>query len=58
MTLLVKVESDIVVTYLHAENEVHWSGGSKVRARNDRQTDRPTDRQTGIKRLPPHLRSR
>ena len=48
MTLVLKLDLDMVVTYLHAKNSVNRSSGSKVIIRytqTDRQqTDRQTDR--------------
>ena len=46
MTLILKLDLDMVKMYLHAKNEVFMSRGSKVIARTDRKTDRKTDRQT------------
>ena len=41
MTLVLKLDLDMVVTYLHAKNEVNRSSGSNViiRIHTDRQTD-------------------
>ena len=58
MTLVLKLDLDIVKIYLHTKNEVLSYNGSKVIARTDRQTHRQTDtkkqtdRQTRVKLLP------
>ena len=44
MTLIFKLDLDIVKMPLYTENEVPSSSSSKVIARTDRQTDRHTDR--------------
>ena len=46
MTLILKLDLDMVKMYLHAKNEVSMSSGSKVIAWTDRNTDRQTHRQT------------
>ena len=40
MTLTLELDLEMVVTYLHAENYVNRSSGSKVIIRIHRQTDR------------------
>ena len=45
MTLILKLDLDIVKMYLHTKNEVSMWRGSKVIAWTDRNTDRQTDRQ-------------
>ena len=47
MTFISELDLDIIVTYLHAKNEVNRSSGSGVRARNGTQTD--TGRQMRVK---------
>ena len=58
MTLILKLDLDIVKMYHHTKNEVSMSTGSKVIARTDRQTDRHTHTHTHTtKTLPlPHTR--
>ena len=64
MTLILKLDLDMVKTYLYTENEVPSYSGSKVIAWTDRQTDRWTDtqtdiqtfRQTRVKLLPTRIR--
>ena len=46
MTLILKLDLDMVKMYLHTKNEVSMSRGSKVIAWTDRQTDTQTDTQT------------
>ena len=46
MTLILKIDLDMVKMYLHTKNEVSMSRGSKVIAWTDRNTDTQTDRQT------------
>ena len=49
MTLILKLDLDMVKMYLHTKNEVSMSRGLKVIAwtdRNTERTDRQTDRQT------------
>ena len=48
MTLILKLDLDMINVYLHTKNEVSLSSGSKVIALTDRntQTDRQTDTQT------------
>ena len=46
MTFISELALDIVVTYLHAKNEVNGSNGSKVIILTT-QTDRPVDSQEG-----------
>ena len=46
MTLILKLDLDIIKMYLHTKNEVSSSRHSKVIARTDRQTHRQTHRQT------------
>ena len=46
MTLILKLDLDMVKMYLYAKNELPSCSGSKVIARTDTQTDRWTDRQT------------
>ena len=46
MTLILKLDLDIIKMCLHAKNEVSRSKHSKVRARTDRHTHRHTHRQT------------
>ena len=43
MTLILKLDQDIVQIHLHAKNEVPGCSGSKVTAWTDRQTSRLTD---------------
>ena len=44
MTLILKLDLDMVKMYHHTKNEISMSTGSKVIAQTD--TDRQTDRQT------------
>ena len=44
MTLILKVDLDMVKMYLHTKNEVSMLRGSKVIAWTDRNTDTQTDR--------------
>ena len=46
MTLVLKLDLDMVKMYLHTKNEVPSYSGSKVIAGTDRHTDRQTHRQT------------
>ena len=46
MTLILKLDLDMIEMYLHTKNEVSMSSGSKVIAWTDRHTDRHTDTQT------------
>ena len=46
MTLILKIDLDMVKMYLHTKNEVPSYSGSKVIAWTDRQTDGQTHRQT------------
>ena len=46
MTLILKLDLNMVKMYLHAKIEVSMSRGSKVIACTDRNTDRQTHRQT------------
>ena len=46
MTLILKLDLDMVKMYLHAKNEVSMLWASKVIASTDRNTDRQTDIQT------------
>ena len=46
MTLILKLDLDMVKLYLHTKNEVFMSRGSKVRARTDRNTDKHTHTHT------------
>ena len=46
MTLILKLDLDMVKMYLHTKTEVTMSRGLKVIAWTDRNTDRQTDRQT------------
>ena len=46
MTLILKLDLDIVNKYHHTKNEVSMSTGSKVIAQTDRQTDKQTDTHT------------
>ena len=50
MTLILKVDLDMVVTYLHAKNKANRSKGLKVLVLGNahRQTNRWTDRQTDM----------
>ena len=43
MTLILKLDLDIVKMYHHTKNEVSLSRHSKVKARTDRHTDRHID---------------
>ena len=45
MTLILKLDLDMVKMYLHSKNEVSMSRGSKVIAWTDRNTDTQTHRQ-------------
>ena len=45
MTLILKLDLDMVKMYLHTKNEVLMWSGSKVIVWTDRHTDRQTDRQ-------------
>ena len=45
MTLILKLDLDMVKMYQHTKNEVSMLEHSKVIARMDTQTDRQTDRQ-------------
>ena len=54
MTLILKLDLDMIKMYHHTKNEVSMSTGSKVIARTDTQTERHTDM---TKTLPlPHTR--
>ena len=46
MTLVLKLDLDMVRMYLHTKNEVSMSSGSKFIVCTDGHTDRHTDRQT------------
>ena len=46
MTLVLKLNLDIIKMYVCTKNEVPTFSGSKVIIRTDSQTDRWTDRQT------------
>ena len=46
MTLILKLDLDMVKMYLHTKNEVSMLSGSKVIAWTDRNTDRQTHTQT------------
>ena len=46
MTLILKLDLDMVKIYHHTKNEVSMSRHSKVIAQTDTQTDTLTDRQT------------
>ena len=46
MTLILKLDLDIMKMYRHTKNKVSRSKHSKVRAQTDTHTDRQTDRQT------------
>ena len=48
MTLILKLDLDMVKMYLHTKNEVSMLRGSKVIACTNRNTDRQTDRQTDM----------
>ena len=48
MTLTLKLDLDMMVTYVHAKNEVNRLKGSKVMAWNCPQTDRQIDKQVHI----------
>ena len=48
MTLVLKLDQDMAVTYLHANNEVNMSKGSKVMAW--KHTHRQSDRHTCVTR--------
>ena len=56
MTLVLKLDLDMVMMCLHTENEVPIYSGSKVIASTDRHTDRRTDKQTRMKLLPIRIR--
>ena len=51
MTLILKLDLDIVKMYHHMKNEVSMSTGSKVIARTDRQTDTHTHTHTHDKNI-------
>ena len=56
MTLIFKLDLDMVKMYLHAKNEVSMLRGSKVKpeqteTQTDRQTHRQTDRQTDTQHI-------
>ena len=46
MTLVVKLDSDMVKILYHTKNEVSMSKHSEIIAQTDRQTHRQTDRHT------------
>ena len=46
ITLILKLDLDMIKIYLHAKNEVSMSRGSKVIARTDRNTGTQRDRHT------------
>ena len=46
MTLILKLDLDMVKMYLHTKNEVSMLRGSKTETQTDRHTDRQTDTQT------------
>ena len=54
MTLVLKLDLDMVVTYLHAKNWVNRSSDSKVITR----IHTHFDRQTGVKPLPTRIHGR
>ena len=58
MTLILKLNLDMVQMYLHAKNEVSMSRGSKVIAWTDRNTDRQEHRHTDMTGniICPHMR--
>ena len=63
MTLILKLDPDMVKMYHHTKNEVSMPRNLKVIARMDRQTDThrhtDTDRQTdSMKTLPTRIRGR
>ena len=59
MTLILKLDLDMVTMHLHTNNEVCMSRDSKVIARTDRNTDTQTNTdthtQTLLKTLPTHI---
>ena len=64
MTLILKLDLDMVKMFLYIKNEVCMLSGSKVIAvthihkgrQTDRHTDRQTHRQTQLKTLPTRIR--
>ena len=60
MTLILKLDLDIVKMYYHTKNEVSTSTGSKVMAQTDKHTHTQTDKHTHrdtTKTFPlPHMR--
>ena len=56
MTLILKLDLDMVKMYLHTENDIPSFNGSKIIAWTDRQTDKQTDTQTQLKLLPIRIR--
>ena len=48
MTLILKLDLDMVKTYLYAKNKVPMWSGSKVIAWTDRHRDKQMDRQTDM----------
>ena len=55
LTLVLKLDLDMVKMYHHTKNQVSMSRHSKVIAQTDRQTDRHTD---SMKTLPSRIRGR
>ena len=51
MTLILKLDLDMVKMYLYTEDEVPSYGSSKVIAWTDTQIDRHTDRQTDLSEI-------
>ena len=58
MTLILKLDLDIVKIYHHTKNEVSMSTGSKVIARTDTHTDTQTHTQTRRKHYLYRIRGR
>ena len=54
MTVIFKLDLDMVKMYLHTKNEISMSRGSKVIAWTDRDTDRQADMTENI--TYPHMR--
>ena len=50
MTLILKLDLDMVKMYLHTKNEVSMSRGSKIIAQTDRNMDRQTETDRQIDR--------
>ena len=55
MTLVLKLDLDMVKMYLCTKNEIFSYSSSKAVAQTDRHTDTYRDRQTQLKLLPIHI---